>query len=112
MAREAFIGTYCRWVAGPFTGDGPRGGTRELLSLKEKSNFDCILWKNGCTVYGARPVQCGTFPFWESIVHSDESWKELMKDCPGIGQGRVYSRAEIENMLARSSSEPIITRTI
>jgi Fe-S-cluster containining protein len=110
MTQAAFTGAYCRWVAAPF--GGLDSGARELLSLKEKSNFDCILWKNGCTVYRARPVQCRTFPFWESIVHSFISWKELMKDCPGIGQGRVYSRAEIENMLAHGSSEPIITRTI
>jgi Fe-S-cluster containining protein len=118
MKEDAFIKTYCRWVpdAGFFAGDSPGRGSenpvRELLSLREKSNFDCIFWENGCTVYEERPLQCGTFPFWESIVHSSVSWNELMKDCPGMGKGRAYSRAEIENMLARASSEPIITRTV
>jgi Fe-S-cluster containining protein len=118
MDRRALIAVYCRWV--PFTprgsdeleGSFPRGQARETLSLKEKSNFDCIFWKNGCTVYEARPVQCRTFPFWKSIVHSLASWKECMKDCPGIGKGRVYSRGEIEHMLTQESLEPIITRTV
>jgi Fe-S-cluster containining protein len=111
MEETAFIKTYCRWVNSP-AGGAADGRGREALSLREKSNFDCILWKNGCVVYRSRPVQCGTFPFWESIVHSLKTWKELMKDCPGIGKGRVYSRAEIEIMLARSASEPIITRAV
>ncbi|MDR1428749.1 MAG: YkgJ family cysteine cluster protein [Spirochaetaceae bacterium] len=114
MKKGAFIGTYCRWVpdAGFSVPDGRGGGGRELLSLREKSNFDCIFWKDGCTVYGARPLQCRTFPFWESIVHSLESWNACMRDCPGMGKGRAYSCAEIEIMLTRGASEPIITRTV
>ncbi|MDR1212382.1 MAG: YkgJ family cysteine cluster protein [Spirochaetaceae bacterium] len=112
MEEDAFIRTYCRWVPGFFDSNSPESPAQELLSLKEKSGFDCIFWKNGCTVYEKRPLQCRTFPFWESIVHSSVSWNELMRDCPGMGKGRAYSRAEIEIMLARSSSEPIITRTV
>ena len=34
-----------------------------VLCLKEKPNFDCILWKDGCEAYEGRPVQCRTYPF-------------------------------------------------
>jgi Fe-S-cluster containining protein len=40
-----------------------------------------------CTVYGARPAQCGTFPFWPENVKTQASWNELATFCPGVGQG-------------------------
>jgi Fe-S-cluster containining protein len=40
-----------------------------------------------CTVYGARPRQCGSFPFWPENLKSRAHWDELGTFCPGIGQG-------------------------
>ena len=40
-----------------------------------------------CTVYEARPRQCGTFPFWPENLKSREAWDELSTFCPGVGQG-------------------------
>jgi Fe-S-cluster containining protein len=66
--------------------------------LKEKANYDCVFWKDGCTVYDARPLQCKTFPFWQSNLDSAASWKSAAKDCPGIDCGRLYSAEEISRL--------------
>jgi uncharacterized protein len=57
---------------------------KKVVALKEKSNYDCIFWNNGCIVYEARPVQCRTYPFWPFIVESEESWHKEAKKCMGI----------------------------
>ena len=40
-----------------------------------------------CTVYDARPAQCGTFPFWPENLKSRAGWDELGRFCPGVGKG-------------------------
>ena len=65
------------------------------LSLRERPNGDCVLWQDGCTVYDVRPVQCRTFPFWKGAVLSAERFAVTHRDCPGVGQGRLYSCEEI-----------------
>ncbi len=103
LGYSEFVETYCRWV--------PVGGGVEHLSLKERSNYDCILWgAHGCSVYEDRPLQCRTFPFWASAVRSREAWDATAADCPGIGQGPVHGADEIEAQLAAGEAEPIITR--
>jgi len=94
MDENAFIRTYCRWIA--FQGT-------ESLSLKEKSNKDCIFWKDGCAVYGARPLQCETYPFWESIIGSRQSWESASCDCPGINSGDFHSGDEILQHLRQTA---------
>ncbi|MDR0597548.1 MAG: YkgJ family cysteine cluster protein [Treponema sp.] len=95
-----FIKRYCRWV--PTAGGGKR------LSLKEKPNYDCIFWSKGCALYEARPLQCRAYPFWPSMLASREAWEAA--SCPGMGTGTLYSREEIEALLARQNAEPIIER--
>jgi Fe-S-cluster containining protein len=61
-------------------------------SLTERPNGDCILLDSKtrkCTVYGERPRQCRTWPFWESNVSSPEAWKETCEACPGCDKGKV-----------------------
>jgi Fe-S-cluster containining protein len=100
MKYTGIMQKYCRWVPSP-------GGGKQL-SLKEKPGFDCILWQNGCSVYQYRPLQCRTFPFWQSTLSSREAWNNLT--CPGIDKGALHSREYIENCLAQRRAEPIITR--
>lgn len=102
MEYTDFVETYCRWV--------PVEAGTERLSLKETSAFDCIFWKEGCRVYTARPLQCRTFPFWPSVLSSAGSWKIVKSTCPGMSQGRFYSREEIESRLAAQQAEPALTR--
>lgn len=73
----------------------------ERISLKEKSNFKCVFLSNeGCLIYPVRPLQCRTYPFWPSIMASEKEWLEEKESCPGIGDGRLYSKEEIEEILA------------
>jgi Fe-S-cluster containining protein len=72
-------------------------------SLVEYPDGDCILLDpetRRCTVYDARPIQCRTWPFWDSNLKRKRDWKETCEVCPGAGSGRLYSLEEIE--VARS----------
>jgi Fe-S-cluster containining protein len=103
MDYTAFVNTWCRWI--PFT----QG--RERLSLKEKSNFDCIFWDlPGCKVYHARPLQCRTFPFWDYVLCSPQAWKNTGKGCAGIDKGELHSREKIESLVSQMEEEPVIER--
>ena len=68
-----------------------------VLELNEDG--DCVFWKDGCTVYEARPRQCRTFPFWPEGLESPEAWEEQKAFCHGIDDGRLYSLSEIRSVL-------------
>jgi Fe-S-cluster containining protein len=104
MEYTEFVKTYCRWVPGE--------GGGERLSLKEKANYDCIFWSDGCAVYRARPLQCRTFPFWRNVVHSPETWELAASGCPGIGTGVLHSPEQISASLAARASEPALERNV
>lgn len=87
ISQEEFIEKYCRFV--PYYDGG------EVLCLKEKKNYDCIFWDNGCTAYEARPVQCRTYPFWSYIIKNEEAWITESKSCPGINKGSIHSCGKI-----------------
>ena len=106
MEYTAFIQTWCRWV--PFDRGAERGAER--LSLKEKSNFDCIFWNDGCKVYGARPLQCRAFPFWDNVVCSPQAWEAAGRACPGMNKGELRAREEIERFLRQMEEELVIER--
>ena len=81
------------------------------VSLKERSNYDCIFWAPGkeCTVYEARPLQCRAFPFWAANLASPADWQRAARRCPGIGQGPLHTRRSIEKWLRRREREPFMT---
>jgi Fe-S-cluster containining protein len=82
VKKDEFIALYCRWV--------PYYDAHYALSLKEKSNYDCVFFDaaaDGCAVYEARPVQCQTYPFWTHITASKEAWRDSAAHCPGIREG-------------------------
>jgi Fe-S-cluster containining protein len=106
MGYTQFMETFCRWVPSA----GTPAGCGERLSLKEKSNLDCIFWKEGCSVYEARPLQCRSFPFWPSVLRSKEAWKTTAMDCPGMGRGNEHSADTIESWLEQQQREKTITR--
>lgn len=60
------------------------------LSLKEHANGDCVYFDGKtrrCTIYPVRPIQCRTWPWWNSNLESPETWKETQERCPGSGKG-------------------------
>ena len=101
MTYTGFVKKYCRWV--------PSANNTERLSLMEKPNYDCIFWDAGCKVYNSRPLQCRAFPFWPSLMKR-EAWIRAGRDCPGMNQGKLFSRTEIESILESQKTQPVITR--
>lgn len=70
-------------------------------SLKEFANGDCVFFDNEsrkCEIYGARPRQCRTWPFWESNLRTPEDWERTCDECPGSGTGKLYRLTEIEEL--------------
>lgn len=68
-------------------------------SLVEYPDGDCIFLEpdsRRCSIYEARPVQCRTWPFWNSNLRTPGDWKQTCRDCPGSGVGKLYSWEEIE----------------
>ena len=68
-------------------------------SLVEYPDGDCIFLDpetRHCLVYNSRPVQCRTWPFWDSNLKSREAWEDACSVCPGAGQGQLYTIEHIE----------------
>jgi len=124
MEYNEFRETFCRWI--------PSANGTSQLSLREKSNLDCIFWKTGsaaelntnaqavsglpeaggCSVYNSRPLQCRSYPFWPSVLKSGKNWKMTGQDCPGMDRGTLHSPDTIEKWLAQWENEPIISRSM
>lgn len=57
-----------------------------LVKRKHRS-ADCIFLRadNKCGIYGARPLQCSTYPWWPELM-GDRAWAaEAEMVCEGIG---------------------------
>ncbi|MDR1957026.1 MAG: YkgJ family cysteine cluster protein [Treponema sp.] len=102
MGYNDVIETYCRWV--------PVKYREDRLSLQETAGYDCIFWKDGCSVYAGRPLQCRAFPFWPSLLVSPETWSQGALSCPGMGTGVLHTRDAIERWVSRQRVEPLIVR--
>jgi len=68
---------------------------RAGYTIKEHSDGRCFFYNNGCTIYPVRPLQCRTYPFWFENLRSSKKWKHVLRECPGIGCGPLYSREKI-----------------
>ncbi len=74
ITPEQFVRLYTRKV------------DNHLALLEDQKTYDCVFLKEGkvCTLYGARPQQCRTFPWWSENLKSKESWEEESLRCEGI----------------------------
>jgi Fe-S-cluster containining protein len=89
ISPEEFVTRYTRKVG-------------ERLSLLEHpKTFDCVFLKDRlCGLYGARPKQCRTFPWWSENLESKKDWDETAQRCEGINHkdaplislGEIHSR--------------------
>ena len=107
MSVTDFVKKYCRW-ADYYYGE-------QVLALVEKTNYDCILWENGCTCYEARPVQCSTYPFWSWMIADKKTWEECAQDCPGMNNknGKLWTFEEIEaNKKAYDANKPLYRKEV
>lgn len=85
--------------------------TRQIgnrISLKEfPRTYDCIFLRDKlCSVYGARPTQCRTFPFWDECVESEAAWDSTARRCEGINHADapLIPLGEIEKRLDENDS--------
>jgi uncharacterized protein len=96
-ARQV-LDEYCRVV--------DIGGFRQV-SLREQANKDCVFWRDGsCSVYGARPLQCRSFPFWAHQLVDRSAWDRVELECPGANTGALHSAEEIDEWLEMRRLEP------
>jgi len=68
---------------------------RDSYSIRERADGRCFFYASGCTIYPVRPNQCKSFPFWFDNLRSEIHWRKVSDRCPGIGQGRLYSKEQI-----------------
>lgn len=92
LSPEAFIERYTHMEA-----EG-----RSLNERKTDSGFDCIFLdrqsipgKAICGVYEARPKQCGSWPFWPSLIKDRDSWLRAHNVCPGLDKGPLHTVQQI-----------------
>ena len=69
-------------------------------SLKETlvgSGYDCVFLDRTpsgaalCSIYGDRPTQCRTWPFWPENLTSRRTWEQVKRrtPCPGMDTGTL-----------------------
>jgi Fe-S-cluster containining protein len=74
------------------------------VTLREFANGDCTFFDGQtrrCTIYSARPIQCRTWPFWNSNLESPEAWQRAQATCPGIGCGDLVQLETIQLQASR-----------
>ncbi len=78
-------------------------------SLRERPDGDCefLLRDPGgrtrCRVHAARPVQCRTWPFWASNLHSQRAWSNTARGCPGMNRGAHHPLPVIQAALRENA---------
>ncbi|MBW2237679.1 MAG: YkgJ family cysteine cluster protein [Deltaproteobacteria bacterium] len=68
---------------------------RAGYSIRERADGRCLFYQDGCSIYPVRPSQCKTFPFWFENLRSSRIWRQVARECPGIGCGSLYSKEQI-----------------
>jgi uncharacterized protein len=73
------------------------------ISLREVPvTMDCVFLETdrdgqrNCRIYSYRPVQCRTWPFWQSNIKSPDNWASAATRCAGINRGKLHNLEEIE----------------
>jgi uncharacterized protein len=66
------------------------------------NHYDCafldrssIPGKAVCGIYEDRPRQCKTWPFWPSLLASEDAWQRASRSCPGINTGPIHPLVQI-----------------
>ncbi len=95
-----FLVRYTRMI------DGHRSLNEHLTGF----GYDCVFLdretvpgKAVCRIYGARPSQCRTWPFWPDLLMSEKAWARAKRNtpCPGMGNGQLFTIEEIISRLDR-----------
>ncbi|MCK5557422.1 MAG: YkgJ family cysteine cluster protein [Candidatus Hydrogenedentes bacterium] len=73
-------------------------GSRGRTIIKLLPDRYCPFYRDGCTIHEFKPLTCASWPFWDYVTDSEDSWNRAGKQCPGVRKGRVYSTEEIERL--------------
>jgi Fe-S-cluster containining protein len=68
-------------------------------TIRLAANGDCSLWRDGCTVYEARPRQCRTYPFWPELLKTRAAWDREAALCEGMNRGETHDLVSIRSVL-------------
>lgn len=84
MDLATFRARFVRTVNDPRTGE-PREALAEDPT-RPAGNGRCALLSgdNACTVYGARPDHCASYPYWASVLEDEAGFERAAEVCPGI----------------------------
>jgi uncharacterized protein len=101
MEEAAFFRNFARRI----------GGRWSLSERQTPHGLDCVFLdretipgKAICRVYGSRPAQCRTWPFWPENLTTRKAWDEAGQNCPGMGQGQVIPVEEVR--IRRDATPP------
>jgi len=104
LSPQSFDDAHCDVIA-----EG--SGWRRLISVAPSASglgggCTFLTAEGGCGVYGTRPQQCISYPFWPRILRSPESWDREIGACEGIGLvGRSASGAEDSTIATTSETK-------
>lgn len=104
ITPEQAIERYCRRIHGRYSlieRRNPRGEhdcvfLREERSERQEEGETIVHIKRSCTIYPVRPLQCRTWPFWESNLSSPEMWQSSAQRCHGMNRGRTFTKEQME----------------
>jgi Fe-S-cluster containining protein len=102
LSPEETVEKYCRKINGRFSLKEVRSPTKhyDCIFLKEErvetTNGSVTQTRRICTVYPVRPLQCRTWPFWESNLQSQTAWNRAARHCHGMNQGKHFTRDTVE----------------
>lgn len=103
LSAAEVLERYCRKI----------GDQYSLTERRNRGQYDCIFLREEpatrtvegqtirttrrtCAIYPVRPLQCRTWPFWDSMLASPTAWKQGTARCPGVNQGKKYTVRQIE----------------
>ena len=69
------------------------------VSLRGDGRCSFLDTEGRCRVYGARPTQCRTYPFWPELLRSKTAWHAEAARCEGIDRGAVVPLARVRAAL-------------
>lgn len=80
----------------------------QRVSLLERPGGDCEFLvrepggRTSCSIHAHRPLQCRTWPFWDSNLATRQSWERAARGCPGMNNGPHHPLPVIEEARQRN----------
>jgi len=93
------LGVTLRWFKRRYLRRTPQ----DELVINNQGGGRCVFLDKDqrCRIYGVRPLQCRTYPFWPEVVNSRAMWRAEAGRCEGIDHGLVVPVTRIRSLLAR-----------